>query len=123
MSTRDDQFPDPTTTKEALRVDPVMATEAPSVAAAPAPRASESTIVHDNRKLGLFERLGQFIRDTRDELRRTSFPTQTEVKNTTIITIIAVVFFAIYLYGVDQLLTFIVGLIERGIDWLLRLFA
>lgn len=59
---------------------------------------------------GFFARLGQFIRDTRAEMRRVSWPTANEVKNTTIITLIAVVFFALYLFGVDRVWAF---LIER----------
>ena len=59
---------------------------------------------------GFFARLGQFIRDTRAEMRRVSWPTANEVKNTTIITLIAVVFFALYLFGIDRVWAF---LIER----------
>ena len=57
---------------------------------------------------GFFARLGQFIRDTRAEMRRVSWPTAAEVKNTTIITLIAVVFFALYLFGVDRVLAFVI---------------
>jgi preprotein translocase SecE subunit len=56
---------------------------------------------------GFFERSGKFVRDVRAELGRTSWPSATEVRNTTIITIAAVAFFAVYLYGVDKLLTFL----------------
>lgn len=55
-------------------------------------------------RTGFFTRTGQFIRDTRAEMKRVSWPTGKEVKNTTIITLIAVVFFAVYLWGVDQLI-------------------
>jgi preprotein translocase subunit SecE len=55
---------------------------------------------------GFFARLGQFIRDTRAEMRRVSWPTATEVKNTTIITLVAVIFFALYLFGVDRVLAY-----------------
>src|SRR5438552_14323861 len=50
----------------------------------------------------LFTRLGQLVRDVRAELRRVSWPSAKEVKNTTIITLVAVVFFAGYLFVVDQ---------------------
>ena len=46
-------------------------------------------------------RLGQFLRDVRAEMRRVSWPTLNEVKNTTIITLVAVIFFAVYLFLVD----------------------
>lgn len=61
---------------------------------------------------GLVGRLSQFIRDVRSELKRVSWPSAREVKNTTIITLIAVIFFAVYLFAVDQALSrMILGLI------------
>lgn len=47
------------------------------------------------------EGVGDFIRQTREELDRTTFPGSEEVKNTTIIVIISVIFFALYLFVVD----------------------
>ena len=64
---------------------------------------------------GFFARTGQFIRDTRAEMRRVSWPTANEVKNTTIITLIAVIFFALYLFGIDRVWAF---LIDRLRGWL-----
>ena len=63
-----------------------------------------------------FERAGKFVRDTRAELKRVSWPTATEVRNTTIITIIAVIFFAVYLYAVDHGLAYLID----GIQWLVN---
>jgi preprotein translocase subunit SecE len=59
-------------------------------------------------RTGLFQRTSQFLRDTRAEMRRVSWPSANEVKNTTIITLIAVVFFAIYLFGVDRVWSFLI---------------
>ena len=53
---------------------------------------------------GPIGRLGQFTRDTRSELRRVSWPSAKEVKNTTLITLVAVIFFAAYLFVIDQAL-------------------
>jgi preprotein translocase subunit SecE len=53
-------------------------------------------------RAGFFTRTGQFLRDVRAEMKRVSWPSAREVKNTTIITLVAVVFFAVYLWGVDQ---------------------
>ncbi len=64
---------------------------------------------------GFVARLTQFLRDTRAEMRRVSWPTLLEVRNTTIITLIAVVFFALYLFGVDRVWSF---LIEHLRTWL-----
>ncbi len=55
-------------------------------------------------RTGPIERTMNFVHDTRAEMKRVSWPSAKEVKNTTIITIIAVIFFAIYLWGVDQII-------------------
>ena len=62
---------------------------------------------------GFFERVGKFVRDVRAELGRTSWPTALQVRNTTIITIIAVLFFAAYLFAVDRLFTFLLDQVAR----------
>jgi preprotein translocase subunit SecE len=51
---------------------------------------------------GFFSRIGTFWRDVRLELRRVTWPSARDVQNTTIITIIAVAFFAAYLWSIDQ---------------------
>jgi preprotein translocase SecE subunit len=60
------------------------------------------------QEAGLFARIGQFLRDTRAEMRRVSWPTLIMVRNTTLITLVAVVFFAIYLFAVDRIWTFLI---------------
>ena len=64
---------------------------------------------------GLFARIAQFLRDTRAEMRRVSWPTLVVVRNTTLITLVAVVFFAVYLFAVDRVWAF---LIENLRGWL-----
>ena len=64
---------------------------------------------------GFFARIGQFLRDTRAEMRRVTWPTAVMVRNTTIITLIAVIFFAIYLFAVDRVWAF---LIDHLRSWL-----
>jgi preprotein translocase SecE subunit len=64
-------------------------------------------------------RLGQFLHDVRAEMKRVSWPTLTHVQNTTIITLIAVVFFAVYLFLVDQGLTRLMW----GLEWLIEKIA
>ena len=62
-------------------------------------------------RVGPLGRMSQFLRDVRAEMKRVSWPSAKEVKNTTIITLIAVVFFAVYLFAVDQALSrFVLGL-------------
>lgn len=64
-------------------------------------------------------RLIQFLHDVRAEMKRVSWPSLNEVKNTTIITLIAVIFFAVYLFAVDQALSRLV----LGLDWLIEKIA
>ncbi len=53
------------------------------------------------------EGIGEFIRNTREELDKTTFPSSQDVRNTTIIVIINVIFFAVYLFLVDKAWVFI----------------
>ncbi|HLA09310.1 MAG TPA: preprotein translocase subunit SecE [Pyrinomonadaceae bacterium] len=69
-------------------------------------------------RVGLAGRLSQFVRDVRAELKRVSWPSAKEVKNTTIITLIAVIFFAIYLFAVDRLWTFLLNQLSQFLNWL-----
>ena len=57
--------------------------------------------------------VGQFVRETRSEWDKTTFPSSEDVVNTTIIVIISVIFFAIYLYGIDNMWWFILAT-EKG---------
>jgi len=60
--------------------------------------------------------VGNFIRETRGELDKTTFPSSNDVKNTTIIVIINVIFFAIYLFLIDKGWTYILD----GLTWLVN---
>ena len=64
-------------------------------------------------------RLIQFVHDVRAEMKRVSWPTLVHVQNTTIITLIAVVFFAVYLWLVDQGMTYLI----YGLEWLVSKVA
>ena len=64
-------------------------------------------------------RIGQFLHDVRQEMKRVSWPTLTNVQNTTVITLIAVIFFAVYLFAVDQALSRVI----LGVDWLIEKIA
>jgi len=48
------------------------------------------------------EGIGEFIRKTRAELDKTTFPSASDVKGTTIIVVVSVLFFAAYLFLVDR---------------------
>ncbi len=64
-------------------------------------------------------RIGQFVHDVRAEMKRVSWPSVNHVKNTTIITIIAVLFFALYLFLIDQGLARLI----LGVEWLVEKIA
>jgi preprotein translocase SecE subunit len=68
-------------------------------------------------------RLQQFVQDVRMELKRVSWPTFDHVKGTTIITLIAVVFFTIYLYVVDHAIVQLGRLLNWVVNWLLSLLG
>ncbi|MEO8649581.1 MAG: preprotein translocase subunit SecE [Acidobacteriota bacterium] len=65
------------------------------------------------------EGVGEFIKKTREELDRTTFPGSEEVFNTTIIVIISVIFFALYLFVVDQAWVYIL----EGLTWVINKLA
>lgn len=53
----------------------------------------------------------QFIRDVRQEMRKISWPTRKETVLTTIMVFIMVVIMAIFFFGVDQILAFVIKLV------------
>ena len=71
---------------------------------------------HSGQHTGRLGGIAQFLHDVRAELKRVSWPTLTHVQNTTLITLVAVAFFAFYLFAVDQGLA---RLIIPGIEWLI----
>jgi len=52
--------------------------------------------------------VGEFIGRVRDELKRVTWPTKTEVYATTLVVILTSMFFGLYLFGIDLLLNQIV---------------
>lgn len=74
---------------------------------------SESVDTLDNKKK---ESVGEFIRHTREELDKTTFPSSDDVKKTTLIVIVSVIFFALYLFLVDHAWTYIL----EGLTWVVN---
>lgn len=62
---------------------------------------------------GFFGRVSKFVRDIRAELGRVAWPSALQVRNTTIITVVAVLFFAVYLYAVDRTFAFLIEQVQR----------
>jgi preprotein translocase subunit SecE len=55
-------------------------------------------------KLSIVRRVADFYHNVKLEMRRTTWPTRTEVWSTTLVVIIAVIFFGFYLSGIDYLI-------------------
>lgn len=62
---------------------------------------------------------GSFLEKTRAELDKTSFPASHDVKNTTIIVVVSVLFFALYLFLVDRAWVYILD----AFTWLINKIA
>jgi preprotein translocase SecE subunit len=65
------------------------------------------------------EGIGEFVQKTREEMGRTTFPTGDEVRKTTIIVVINVIFFALYLFLIDKGWTYVL----EGLTWLVNKIA
>ncbi|PYS91075.1 MAG: preprotein translocase subunit SecE [Acidobacteria bacterium] len=63
--------------------------------------------------------MGEFVQGVREEMRRTTFPSSDEVRKTTIIVVINVIFFALYLFLVDRGWAYIL----EGLTWLINKMA
>ena len=68
-----------------------------------------------NEKVGV----GEFIKQTREELDKVSFPSSEDVRGTTIIVIANVIFFAIFLFLVDQGWVYVF----QAIEWVVNKIA
>jgi preprotein translocase SecE subunit len=77
---------------------------------------SEAVDTLDKRNKDGKEGVGEFVRKTREELDKTSFPSSDDVKKTTIIVIINVIFFAIFLFLIDRAWVYIL----EGLTWLVN---
>ncbi len=65
------------------------------------------------------EGIGEFIRHTREELDKTTFPSSEDVRNTVIIVIVNVIFFAIYLFLIDYAWVYIL----EAFTWVINKIA
>ncbi len=65
---------------------------------------------------GKKEGIGDFVQKTREELNKTTFPSRDDVQKTTLIVIINVIFFAVYLFLIDHVWTYLI----QGLTWLVN---
>jgi preprotein translocase subunit SecE len=98
---------------------PIVAPRAARFGEGPEGKPARRERAQASRKPRFYERLSEFLHDVRAEMRRVSWPTLKHVQNTTIITVIAVIFFAVYLFLVDQALSRLI----IGLDWALEKLA
>jgi preprotein translocase SecE subunit len=70
------------------------------------------TLDKGNKKEGI----GEFVQKTREELKKTTFPSSDDVKNTTIIVVISVIFFAVYLFLVDHAWVYILEALNWAVN-------
>ena len=60
----------------------------------------------------MFKKISRYYTEVKSELKKSTWPKQEEVKNTTIIVIITVCIFAFYLYLCDMSLTAVITFIN-----------
>lgn len=58
----------------------------------------------------------QFWHDVASEMKKVSWPTRNEVTYTTIIVVVAIFFFAFYLFAADLVFTYLI----KGLEWVAR---
>ena len=63
--------------------------------------------------------VGEFIQQTREELDKVSYPSSEDVRGTTLIVILNVIFFAVFLFLIDQAWVYIL----TGLEWLVNRIA
>ena len=62
---------------------------------------------------GWWGRSRRFLSEVRNEMARVTWPTRREVYATTLVVILTSVFFGVYLYGIDLVVSRLMGLIFR----------
>lgn len=60
-------------------------------------------------------RIREFYHAVKLEMTRTTWPTRTEVWSTTVVVLLAIIFFGFYLWGVDRLVTVGFEALEKAI--------
>jgi preprotein translocase subunit SecE len=75
--------------------------------------AGESNEQSANKSPNWLTGIRQFWHEVVLEMKKVSWPTRTEVVNTTLIVVIAIIFFAFYLFLTDLVFTYVI----KGIEW------
>ncbi|HNS05984.1 MAG TPA: preprotein translocase subunit SecE [Candidatus Saccharicenans sp.] len=65
-----------------------------------------------SEKLAWYKRLWNYLKDVRSELKKVTWPSKKEVYGTTVVVIVAVLFFGFYLFFVDVLASWLMTQIK-----------
>ena len=65
-----------------------------------------------NDKIRWYRRFINFLKETRTELKKVTWPSRNEVTSTTIVVIIATVFFGFYLFFMDIIFSWVITQIK-----------
>jgi preprotein translocase subunit SecE len=63
-----------------------------------------------NKKPNVFQRFISYLKNVRQEIKRTTWPSRDEVWRMSLIVVGALLFFGVLIFAVDQLMTFLLGL-------------
>ena len=63
---------------------------------------------------GWWSRSRRFLSEVRNEMARVTWPSRREVYATTLVVILTSIFFGVYLYGIDLLVSRLMGFIFRS---------
>jgi preprotein translocase subunit SecE len=73
------------------------------------PKSVRRTPKKMSEKIRWYKRFWAFLKEVRAELRKVTWPSRSEVVNTTIVVIIAIVFFGFYLFFMDILFSWLIS--------------
>ena len=65
-----------------------------------------------NDKIRWYKRFINFLKDTKAELKKVTWPSRNEVTSTTIVVIVATVFFGFYLFFMDIIFSWVITQIK-----------
>jgi preprotein translocase SecE subunit len=63
--------------------------------------------------------VGEFIKETRAEMKKVTYPSSEDVRGTTLIVVLNVIFFAIFLFLIDKGWTYVL----QAIEWVVNKIA
>jgi preprotein translocase subunit SecE len=65
-----------------------------------------------SQKARWYKRIGPFLKEVRAEMKKVTWPSRNEVYSTTIVVIIATLFFGFYLYLMDLIFSWVISQIQ-----------